>query len=77
MTRSLPVAGEVFFLTFPFIERDYRKVAQELVLRDAERDLWELSQLIAARELLRQVIQKDETHLSRRILPVWGEMGKR
>ncbi len=26
MTRPLPVAAEVFFLTSPFIERDYRKV---------------------------------------------------
>ena len=24
MTRSLPVAGDVFFLTSPFIERDFR-----------------------------------------------------
>src|ERR1700722_2766027 len=26
MTRSLPVGGEVFFLTSPFIERDFQKL---------------------------------------------------
>src|SRR5437879_11620578 len=30
MTRSLPVAGEVFFLTSSFIERDFRQLRERL-----------------------------------------------